>query len=481
MCAWQEWDPSPSARNLAPDNYSQLIYEQFDSNELAIVSYLRHRIRALNAPDQLSFGQLIYGALYANSWIPKSTFTPDPNHIHRHLIHLFNRPPWRIWTTNYDDLCEEAARLNSVAVRTLDPDHRTVGGELAVAHLHGFMPPPNRQQEEFGDPGKASVVLAEDDYHAIAAAVIGWTNREYHRLFDEHGVLILGMSLTDPNLRRVLSAIQPQGQSDSPKHFATMRTITEEDLNLKRVGANRRFESAADANEFRAWFWRQYDLEIIDLPDYDSILPFLVRLRYESQGSNTGDLWKEGSRMGYQAIDPWVAQRQEVAQGYLDNAIRLIAADFAVNSGEIVELGIFLLKPDNQTLELVFRTGAGVSAAPGAREFSADPDAPTGVAGRVFVSGAMVRVPRDHPLHDYGIASSGSASSSSYEGIISVPLVDWTVGIPIGVAYITVSDISVKLFSLQSAKEIGPGEQSLESLYWSLSNVAMTLLNGWRI
>jgi hypothetical protein len=35
------------------------------------------------------------------------------------------------------------------------------------------------------------MILAEDDYHAIANVATSWTNVGFHSLFDEHRVLIL--------------------------------------------------------------------------------------------------------------------------------------------------------------------------------------------------------------------------------------------------------------------------------------------------
>lgn len=201
ILAWKEWDTSGAAQTLDDESYVGL-YEDVLGDDLSVVAYLR---RSASKTKQVSFAQLLYAALYSDR--SGTPCTPAPSDVHRHLVALFADHPQRLWTTNYDDLIEEAARSANVRVRTLDPGRRRPGRGLTVAHLHGFLAPPGRKLGH-PTPEQSPVVLAEDDYHAVAADVIGWTNREMHRLFDERQVLILGMSMSDPNLRRVLHRTQ---------------------------------------------------------------------------------------------------------------------------------------------------------------------------------------------------------------------------------------------------------------------------------
>lgn len=477
ILAWQRWDRSESARRLSPDNYRRLVRQTFQDN-LAIISYLRHRVAQDGGP--LSFGQLLYAALYTPFLEIGDLATPEPSHLHRHLVALANQAPRRIWTTNYDDLFEEAARLAGIPARTLDPARRTVGRDLAVAHLHGFLAPPDRQAEH-PDPTQATVILAEDDYHGVATDVIGWTNREFYRLFDEHRVLILGMSLADPNLRRVLATLPRRDQTGDARHFAVMRSLDGASLGLKRIRRAAVARGVNDANRFRASLWYQREVEVVALPDHASSLPFLVRLRYESFGQGPGELWREGGRVGHAAVDPWRPDRQQTATHFLNGAVAALVREFSVaDKSEIVEIGIFLLKPDGKTLELTFRSGPVSRAQPGQRTFSADPDRPTGVAGRVLVSGDLVRVPRSHPLHDFGVETSTAMSTSAYEGIISVPLFDWTRdGVPLGVIYVTTSKIDGTLFSLHPRSATTATDPTLDDLYTWLADLATTLISSW--
>jgi hypothetical protein len=102
-------------------------------------------------------------------------------------------------------------------VRTILPSYPTCVGAcrgLRITHLHGYLPPLPPDQVVGGTIAARPVVLAEDDYHAVAVGRAAdrrvdtsWIGNEFNRLFHEHQVLMLGMSLTDPNLRRVLATL----------------------------------------------------------------------------------------------------------------------------------------------------------------------------------------------------------------------------------------------------------------------------------
>lgn len=477
ILAWRQWDRSVAAGRLSENNYVRFVRSNFQ-NDLAVVSYLRQRIQTI---DGLSFGQLLYSALYYPFGEP---FNAEPSSIHRHLVQLFATHPARLWTLNYDDLLEEAARSLGLQVATRDPSRRGVGRGLSVAHLHGFLAPPDRAAGH-PEPHDAETILtmAEDDFHAVTRDIVGWTNREFTSLFDERRVLMLGMSLDDPNVRRVLVAkpMQPTADEDAPRHFAVLRSLTVRGGDLPRTQARTQNLCAEDANAWRAWYWRQYGVEVVALPDHDTLLPFLVRLRYESEGERSGALWERGAALGYAAIRPWEAEQQQVAPLLIARAIDGLRSDFGVPDGEIVEMGIFLARPDGVTLELVFRGGRHRVAEPNRGLFSIDPDRPTGVAGRVFVSGDVVRVDRDDPLHDYGLERGVRSGSGAYSGIISVPLVDWANGgVPLGVAYVTTATTAGRLFSLPAGSMTDVSAQTLDDLYEWLHLSAIGILGVLR-
>src|SRR5262245_15111022 len=215
--------------------------------------------------------------------------------MHRHLVALFAQHPGHLWTTNYDDLLERAAAELALEPRCLELEQHKVSRGLLITHLHGYLPPVPQTGQGPGEVAPRPVVLAEDDYHAVATGRAtgqrvdtSWIGHEFYRLFHEHQVLMLGMSLSDTNLRRVparLATIDSERrhteETSEPMHYAILTPMTPESLALNRIHATRRAQAATTATSMRANFWQDYGVRIIDLSTYERLPSFLLRLRYE--------------------------------------------------------------------------------------------------------------------------------------------------------------------------------------------------------
>jgi hypothetical protein len=459
------------------------------SDDMALVSFVRAR---LARKDPAAFSEVLYSALYSTPIAPGSLLVPQPNDIHRYLVTIFNRQPRRIWTVNYDDLLEEAAMAVGVRVRTLHPRDYTAGNGLHIAHLHGFLPASGREPRGF--PGiqhaVSDLTLAEDDFHAVAADQTGWTSREFYRLVQDHAVLMLGLSLQDPNLRRVLAMSRHAVNPTPDRHFALLTPLGPQDITPQSDTALSLYQQAdlaRHANELREWYWKDRDLTVVHVPDYSYITPFLARLHYETYGRHSGQLWEDAAR-AYERVRPQVPAAQQVVRAVLLGAIGRLERDFRISDpDEVLELGIFLLTPKHQ-LELVFRGNKRKAKKPG-RTFSAGPDTPTGLAGRVYASCQGVRVHTTDKLHNYHVPSSPKRETD-YSGIVATPVIDWrSKGLPLGVAYLTTSTADGKVFQLldqpsgglykQQADKpaIVPIDVTLSDLFRYLSDVALAVLS----
>lgn len=105
-------------------------------------------------------------------------------------------------TYNFDDLLERQLISNSILHRCIytnnesfDPD------ELPVYHVHGFLPE-NRKLYDGLD--KSTLVFSEEGYHHIYSDSYHWSNLVQLNSFRENSCLMVGLSMTDPNLRRLL-------------------------------------------------------------------------------------------------------------------------------------------------------------------------------------------------------------------------------------------------------------------------------------
>lgn len=121
-------------------------------------------------------------------------------------------------TLNFDNILElELKKLNPrLKVYPVYDATRRDGNGLPIVHVHGYLPkdgaiPPN----EF--------VFTEDDYHRLTYSMFNWSLAEITSYLRSHTVLFIGLSMSDPNLRRLLDATHiPNGDADAefkPEHF----------------------------------------------------------------------------------------------------------------------------------------------------------------------------------------------------------------------------------------------------------------------
>lgn len=110
---------------------------------------------------------------------------------------------------NYDDLLERKL-AGSLEIRPVWNDRRSREKGLPILHPHGFLP-----QE--GDPADCRIVFTEDDYHGLTTSVFHWALTAIVNYLRHHTVLFVGLSMLDPNLRRLLDASYVHG--DIPAHW----------------------------------------------------------------------------------------------------------------------------------------------------------------------------------------------------------------------------------------------------------------------
>lgn len=142
---------------------------------------------------------------------------------------------------NYDDLIEEWLRENNVRCDTI-----TTGGEdqkrdssVPCFHVHGVLPfrrineLRERTQPQAGvsnsDESSAyaylrdivgNFVFSEDEYHREYSDAYRWSNMTMLNQLSQNGGLFIGLSLQDPNLRRLLDAAHKQ--YPDIKHYAIL-------------------------------------------------------------------------------------------------------------------------------------------------------------------------------------------------------------------------------------------------------------------
>jgi hypothetical protein len=88
--------------------------------------------------------------------------------------------------------------------------------------VHGFLPDSRRKSHRATD----RIVLSEDDYHILYRDVYAWANVVQLTLLLNYTVLFVGLSLLDPNLRRLLALVNKMRPAH--RHYALLSDRLEE-------------------------------------------------------------------------------------------------------------------------------------------------------------------------------------------------------------------------------------------------------------
>lgn len=107
-------------------------------------------------------------------------------------------------TYNFDDLFEKQLDAASVAHRPIFAEGTfEAQDELAVYHVHGFLPE-DRAKYPLAGKDSEGLVFSEEGYHRLVNDPYSWTNLVQLKLLRDMTCLMVGLSLVDPNLRRLL-------------------------------------------------------------------------------------------------------------------------------------------------------------------------------------------------------------------------------------------------------------------------------------
>ena len=195
---------------------AKLFTKIFSPNPLIAARYLRNHYKENTEKDPLAFEKAIRKALYSN--LKKNFQSP----LFREIVQLCVAPGKTpnlnsIITYNYDDILE--THLKEINISVPHKSISTLGvtlssGELGIYHVHGYLPRAGRLTPT------SLVTLSEDEYHQQYSNTYSWNNIVQINKFRENTCLFIGLSLTDPNIRRLLDIANSQRGSAKPKHYS---------------------------------------------------------------------------------------------------------------------------------------------------------------------------------------------------------------------------------------------------------------------
>ena len=120
-----------------------------------------------------------------------------------------------IITLNFDDILEKYLTLQACEP-IYEAGTQPKSGKLPVYHVHGFLP--RKESKEKLDNGNR-ITFSEDLYHQLYTDVYCWSNIVQIDKFTNNTCLFIGISLTDPNLRRLLDVAKKLRGNKSAPHY----------------------------------------------------------------------------------------------------------------------------------------------------------------------------------------------------------------------------------------------------------------------
>lgn len=301
-------------------------------HSLAAVDFCRRRAGS-------DFHVVLRGALYEHA--PLQRFAPTEVHYALCKLAAETRPPFPVLhTTNYDELLELALRtVTNTPVRAVHALSRAWSDGPRVVHLHGYFPhaPLSTAQRQ----RLARTVVGSDlDFSRLSNDHAAWTNRELLQLLDARSVLIVGMSLTDPNVRRLFAYLSDRRPNDGPQHFVVMQHRRPDGDSPQAAEAARLLDD--DEHEF----WKARGVKVLRIATWDRLNYLLRRIRF---ADDKWDRRHQALRVAWARATYGRLDLEEPGLQALGTAALAAARDQLANQAKLdgrVELNLFLPRLD---------------------------------------------------------------------------------------------------------------------------------------
>lgn len=130
-----------------------------------------------------------------------------------------------IITFNFDDLIEEKLNSDKIDFKSIFSEgERFKEKEIPIYHPHGFLP------RNKNLTSRNEIVFSEDAYHSQFIDAFSWGNLVQLNHLNNSTCLFIGISLTDPNMRRLLDVSMRKNGKAEKNHYIVKKRYTIEEL-----------------------------------------------------------------------------------------------------------------------------------------------------------------------------------------------------------------------------------------------------------
>lgn len=172
-----------------------------------------------------------------------------------------NKKVESVITYNFDSLLEDILTKHKVKYKALYKQNINVSNdEIPIFHVHGYLP----QYEKLDD---YNIIFSEDEYHTQFIDPYSWANvTQLYKLMN-NVCLLIGISMTDPNLRRLLDIARRECMNNKIQHYI-IKKIPDGQDNIKKF---QMMLEEQDAN--------LYGIEVIWINDFKDIPDILLDIK----------------------------------------------------------------------------------------------------------------------------------------------------------------------------------------------------------
>ncbi|RXT04175.1 SIR2 family protein [Ammoniphilus sp. CFH 90114] len=201
--------------HISQEKLAEIYLEYFKRSPLIILQFLKNEL----GHDFLKF---VRRAIYQNP--------PQNNELMDVIVELCRPQRERkslhsIVTFNFDDVVEQNLEKNKIRYKSVSKEgERYLPSELPIYHVHGFLP-------REGDLSEFNIVSSEDAYHSQFIDPFSWSNLVQLNLLNQNLCLFIGLSMTDPNLRRLLDvSMRKKPDRFSKNHYLFKKRYKENEI-----------------------------------------------------------------------------------------------------------------------------------------------------------------------------------------------------------------------------------------------------------
>ncbi|MCH5242942.1 MAG: SIR2 family protein [Muribaculaceae bacterium] len=135
------------------------------------------------------------------------------------------KPVQSIITFNYDDLLETQLKHDKVTYNSIYREGRFIEGSIPIIHVHGII------YQNQPSPSDSIPVLSEAEYHTLYEKTHYWANVEILHALYRNTCIFIGLSMTDPNLRRLMEFVKLNSKVTNIQHYVILENKKLKSLN----------------------------------------------------------------------------------------------------------------------------------------------------------------------------------------------------------------------------------------------------------